>query len=85
MIITLTDGRVFDLERYDYPGFSTRPMTWDEAVAKFRALGERKVDTALLTEISSAIRELDHITVAELTRLLARAGMPRAQTTREAA
>jgi Uncharacterized protein involved in propionate catabolism len=85
VIITLTDGRVFDLERYDYPGFSTRPMTWDEAVAKFRALGERKVDTALLTEISSAIRELDHITVAELTRLLARAGMPRAQTTREAA
>ncbi len=85
VMVTLADGRILDLERHDYPGFNTRPMTWDEALAKYRSLGREKVDSTLLTEISSAIGELDHIKVAELTRLLARAGAPAAQANREAA
>jgi 2-methylcitrate dehydratase len=83
--VTLTDGRTYDLERRDYAGFSTRPMTWDEAAAKFRSLGERALDAALLDEISSAVKELEHIRVSELTRLLALAKVPDRQTTREAA
>ncbi len=83
--ITLTDGRVFDVERHDYPGFHTRPITWDEANAKFMALGDRKVDAALLTEISAAIEELEHIDVAELTRLLALAGVEGSRSKSEAA
>ncbi|HET7621894.1 MAG TPA: MmgE/PrpD family protein [Gemmatimonadaceae bacterium] len=85
VLVTLTDGRTFDLERFDYPGFSTRPMTWDEALVKYRSLGSDMVDSTLLTDISAAIGELEHIEVAELTRLLARAGAPAAQADREAA
>lgn len=83
--VTLTDGRVLEQERYDYPGFTTRPMEWGAAAAKFMRLGSRQVDGALLTEISAAVRELDHIQVAELTRLLSRAGMPRSHASRQAA
>jgi hypothetical protein len=43
------------------------------------------VDGALLAEISGAVRELDHIQVAELTRLLGRAGMPGRHTAYHAA
>ncbi len=84
--VTLTDGRTYDLERHDYAGFNTRPMTWDEAAAKFRSLGEQTLlDAPLLNEISNAVKELDHIRVAELTRLLALATVPGRQATREAA
>jgi 2-methylcitrate dehydratase len=68
--VTLTDGRVLTLALSDYPGFRTRPQTWEAAVAKFTTLaGSPMVDT-VLAEIASAVRELEHITVAELTRLL---------------
>jgi len=83
--VTLTDGRVFEEEQREYEGFTTRPMPWDVAAAKFVALGSRLVDGALLAEISGAVRELDHIQVAELTRLLGRAGMPGRHTAYHAA
>jgi 2-methylcitrate dehydratase len=72
--VTLTDGRVLTLALSDYPGFRTRPQTWDAAVAKFTTLAESHVAETVLPEIASAVRELEHITVAELTRLLASAG-----------
>ena len=83
--VTLTDGRTFQQERTDYPGFTTLPMTWDVAAAKFTALGSRHVDGALLGEISSAVQELERIQVTDLTRLLGRAGLPDENAAREAA
>jgi 2-methylcitrate dehydratase len=68
--VTLTGGRVLTLELFDYPGFHTRPQTWEAAVAKFMTLGASHTTDAMLAEIASAVRELEHITVAELTRLL---------------
>ena len=72
--VTLTDGRVLTLALSDYPGFRTRPQTWEAAVAKFTTLAGSHVAETVLPEIASAVRELEHITVAELTRLLASAG-----------
>ena len=72
--VTLTDGRVLTLALSDYPGFRTRPQTWDAAVAKFTTLAGSHVADTVLEEIASAVRELEHITVAELTRLLGSAG-----------
>lgn len=83
--VRVADGRLLEVERTDYPGFITRPMDWDSALTKFRMLGEPHVDPTLLTEISGAVQALDHLQVAELTRLLARAGVPGAHASREAA
>ncbi len=74
--VTLTDGRVLTLALSDYPGFRTRPQTWEAAVAKFTTLAGSHVADTVLAEIASAVRELEHITVAELTRLLGSAGTP---------
>jgi 2-methylcitrate dehydratase len=57
----------------DYPGFPTRPFTWDEIVAKFRKLTEGRLDALLADEIVSAVQGLESMPVAELTKLLARA------------
>jgi len=74
--VKLTDGRVLTRALSDYPGFWTRPQTWDEAVAKFTMLAEPHVAAPVLTEIASAVFEIDHIAVAELTRLLRGLGNP---------
>ncbi len=36
--ITLKDGRQLSVEKQDYEGFYTRPMSWKQAVAKFERL-----------------------------------------------
>ena len=72
--VTLTDGRVLTLALSDYPGFRTRPQTWEAAVAKFTTLAASHVADTVLAEIASAVGELEHITVAELTRLLGSSG-----------
>jgi 2-methylcitrate dehydratase len=74
--VTLTGGRVFTLALSDYPGFRTRPQTWEDAVAKFRTLGASRAADTALTEIASAVHNLEHITVADLTRLLGNLGTP---------
>jgi 2-methylcitrate dehydratase len=68
--VTLRDGRVVARELADYPGFRTRPQTWEDAIAKFTTLARPYIATRLLTEIPAAVQALDHIPVTELTRLL---------------
>jgi 2-methylcitrate dehydratase len=68
--VTLSDGRILARALADYPGFRTRPQTWEDAVSKFTTLaGPRTTDPAR-ADIVAAVRDLDHITVSELTRLL---------------
>ena len=62
----------------DYPGFATRPFTWDEIVAKLDNLAADRADEALRKEIAAAVRSLESIRVKDLMRLLARVdGRPR--------
>jgi 2-methylcitrate dehydratase len=68
--VTVTDGRIFSLALSDYPGFRTRPQTWEGAVSKFNTLAPSDIAGTVLSEIASAVHELEHITVAELTRLI---------------
>jgi 2-methylcitrate dehydratase len=74
--VTLTDGRVLTRALSDYPGFWTRPQMWDDAVAKFTMLAAPHIAATVLTEIASAVLEIEHITVADLTRLLRELGTP---------
>ncbi|MGH7620217.1 MAG: MmgE/PrpD family protein [Gemmatimonadaceae bacterium] len=68
--VTLRDGRVIARARSDYLGFHTRPMTWDDAVSKFTLLAAPSTSDLTCADITAAVRDLDQITVAELTRVL---------------
>lgn len=56
----------------DYPGFATRPFTWDEIVAKLDDLAADRADEGLRKEIAAAVRSLESIRVKDLMNLLDR-------------
>jgi 2-methylcitrate dehydratase len=68
--VTLTDGRVLTRALSDYAGSGSRPLTWDDAVSKFNALSAPRTTTTARADIAGAVRDLEHIAVADLTRLL---------------
>jgi 2-methylcitrate dehydratase len=73
--IQLTNGRVFTVEKRDYAGFLTRPMSWDQLAVKLDNLAAPYTDAAMRREIVQMVSELDTIQVSDLTRLLARVGL----------
>lgn len=78
--VTLADGRILTRTLCDYPGFRTRPQSWEDAVAKFTALTEPHASHNVRADIVAAVRELDRITVAELTRSLSHLKAPTPRT-----
>jgi 2-methylcitrate dehydratase len=68
--VTLTDGRTVARALADYPGFRTRPASWDDAVSKFTVLASPYASQSARTQLVDAVRDIEHIQVAELTRLL---------------
>ena len=68
--ITLKDGRVLTRECFDYPGFRSQPPTWDDIVNKFETLAAAHLTPCALANIARAVRDLEHITAAELTQWL---------------
>jgi 2-methylcitrate dehydratase len=74
--VTLTDGRILTCTLADYPGFRTRPQSWNDAVAKFTALAAPHTPQNVRTDIVTAVHELDGITVEELTSVLAYLKVP---------
>ena len=72
VVIRLDDGSSYEQEVDDYPGFSTRPFTWEQAAAKFDTLVGHRADSHLRKEIKSAVASLEKIQTKELTTLLGR-------------
>jgi len=72
--VTLTDGRILARALSDYPGFHTRPQTWEGAVSKFTTLTETRIPETVRADMAGAIGDLDHISVAEFTRVLRNLG-----------
>ena len=64
--VHLVDGRVLRVERRDYAGFITRPMSWDQALDKFEHLTAPHVDRARRGKITRAIGELEAISITDL-------------------
>lgn len=74
--VTLRDGRHFSLERHDYLGFRTSPMSWEDAHNKFVALGASHAEPETLVEIASAVKDIESIKVHDLTHLLTKVHAP---------
>jgi 2-methylcitrate dehydratase len=68
--ITLKDGRTLDIEKQDYEGFYTRPMSWEKAVAKFERLATPYTNTAQRASIVETVAHLESKEVVQLTGLL---------------
>jgi 2-methylcitrate dehydratase len=74
--VTLTDGRVLRRALSDYPGFFTRPLTWEAAVSKFMNLAEAHAAEDVAVEIADAVADLENLRITDLTRLLGRVRRP---------
>jgi 2-methylcitrate dehydratase len=72
--IQLSAGRTLTVEKRDYEGFLTRPMSWEQLAIKLDSLAAPYTDAAMRREIVQMVSELDTIQVSDLTRLLARVG-----------
>lgn len=70
--ITLVDGSRVSLEKTDYEGFSSRPMTWDQTVEKAHELWRDSGDLTVLDDVFSLVRELQNHDAVTLTDLLGR-------------
>jgi 2-methylcitrate dehydratase len=68
----LRDGRVLKIEKTDYEGFHTNPLTWDKVAAKFESLSALYVDSDLQLELIDAVSKLELIRVEYLMWLLER-------------
>ena len=68
--VRLKGGKSFTHEVKDYPGFPTRPFTWDEVVAKFDKLVGDRADAGLRKDIQAAVRSLESIPVKDLMKLV---------------
>jgi 2-methylcitrate dehydratase len=70
VIVRLKSGESYSHEVNGYPGFPTRPLTWDEITAKFERLVGGRADKSLCADIQAAVRSLESIQVAELMKLV---------------
>jgi 2-methylcitrate dehydratase len=70
--ITMTDGRVFEVEKPAYEGHFSTPMKWDSIVDKFEKLAVHYTSAGLRREIIDAVSNLENITTKDLARLLRR-------------
>jgi 2-methylcitrate dehydratase len=68
--VRLKNGQSFSHEVSDYPGFSTRPFTWEEISAKFDKLAAGHVGAQLSRDIKDAVRSLEDVQVSNLMKLL---------------
>ena len=70
MTVRLKSGQAFNHEVSNYPGFPTRPFTWDEISAKFDKLAAGHVGAQLSRDIKNTVRSLEDVQVNDLTKLL---------------
>jgi 2-methylcitrate dehydratase len=77
--VRLADGDPIALEKADYEGFRSRPMSWKMAAKKFESLAMPFAGEALCRDIADAARNLESTTVAALCQLLARIGNRRSK------
>ncbi len=70
--VTLADGRSVSIDKTDYEGFRTRPMTWDTVIDKFNGLTAPFVSERVSRLIVDAVRNIEHMRVRDFTAILAR-------------
>jgi len=73
--ITLKGAQTLHVEKQDYEGFYTRPMSWEKVVAKFERLAAPFTGAEQRASIVETVAHLETKDVAQLTKLLSAANM----------
>jgi 2-methylcitrate dehydratase len=71
----LTKSGECEVEKRDYEGFSTRPISWERATEKFERLAAPYADEKLRNSIAYAVRHVEDVEVGELAELLGKIGL----------
>jgi len=69
--ITLKDGQTLSREKQDYEGFYTRPLSWEQAVAKFERLAASSTAAKRRAALVETVSRLEEAEIQQLTGLLA--------------
>ena len=72
--VKLRNGRNLNIEKRDYEGFFTRPMSWEKTVEKFISLAADHAPGSLRKRIEDAVANLESIPVSNLMKLLGQVG-----------
>jgi 2-methylcitrate dehydratase len=70
--VQLLNGKHLEIEKADYEGFKTNPMTWDRAVEKFDRLTRFLLSRSLIKAITQAVNDIEIISIKELMQILER-------------
>ena len=69
--VTLTDGRVLSIDKTDYEGFRTRPMSWGAVIDKFNGLAAPFTTERIRNMIIDAVHNIERMKVRDFTAILA--------------
>jgi 2-methylcitrate dehydratase len=72
-VLTKSGGE-FGVEKADYEGFFSRPVSWERAKEKFERLSSPYADGKLMESIEDAVQHLEEIEIRELTERLGKVG-----------
>lgn len=70
ILIEMENGTVYRIEKKDYEGFTTRPLSWEHALEKFVCLAAAHASPKKRKEIGDAIFHLETIDIKDLTNIL---------------
>jgi 2-methylcitrate dehydratase len=74
--IALAGGETLHIDKQDFEGFYTRPLTWEQAVTKFTCLAEPFADESQRSAIVETVMHLESTDVKQLTDVLSSAKGP---------
>ncbi|MGZ3937495.1 MAG: MmgE/PrpD family protein [Flavisolibacter sp.] len=72
--IKMNNGEEYSLEKDDYHGFHTRPLSWTDVKTKFRRLSAENAQRELQNQVIDVISNLEQHQLKDLTELIASAG-----------
>lgn len=70
LTIHLKNDKTLSIEKNDYEGFHTHPMSWETVIQKFQGLAEPFTSEELRNQIVSTVQDFEQQSVTELMELL---------------
>lgn len=70
LTVHLKNGETHSIEKRDYEGFYTRPMSWETIIRKFEGLAEPFTTKELRNQIVETVQDFEQHSVSDLMRLL---------------
>jgi len=70
LTVHLKNGNSHSIEKKDYEGFHTRPMSWETVIQKFDGLAAAYTSKELQTQIINTVQNFEQSSVSDLMNLL---------------